>query len=297
MPIVRPANRQHTVSQVVLRRFALRGVLTIYDSEQRIFIRKGPRAAFHMPFDRHDAVGSEERWGEIEDQIPQMYSLLKAPSPEEDPRFQSVVRDVLALHWARSAAMKAAHERVTEQVMRRSIENFARYPELLDREMLKSTGLYATSAEALDWFNEEVHRRAVAQNSEEWWSERNALHFAAAKEMMGKWSVQIGYAPMGSELIISDAPVVTVKSRHNGLGPHQGVALGDASEICMPLGPDVMVALGAEPKSVHLTPDVVDRYNDLQVRARVRWLGCRPLGPGEAVLRGMLPVRNPPSPA
>lgn len=271
----------------------MRNVLTIYDSEQRGFFSKGPRAAFHMPFDRHDAIGSEERWGEIEDQGPKMYAALEARTAVGDPGSEAILRDVLALHWARSGAMKAAHEQVTEQVTRRSIENLARYPGLLERAMLKSTGLHATSAEALDWFNQEVHRRAVAQNSEEWWSGRNARHFAEARTMMEKWSVQVGYAPIGAELIISDAPVVTVKSGHHGLGPHQGVALGDASEICMPLGPGVMVALGSEPKTVDLTPDIVDRYNDLQIRARIRWLGCRPSGPAEAALRVVLPVRDP----
>lgn len=291
MPLIRPTNRQHTVSQVVLRQFTLRGVLTIYDSDRQIFLSKGPRAAFHMPFDEHDPVGSEERWGEVEVRVPSLYSALQAGTPADDPEVEATVRNLLALHWARSSAMKVAHQEVMERVLRRSIQNLARYPALLEREMLRLTGLHASSPQALQWFNEEVHHRAVRENSEMWWSARNAHNFVEARRMMSKWSVQVAHAPDGCEFIISDAPVITIKVGHEGFGPHQGVALGDAAEICMPLSPQVMVALGPEPKAISLAPEVVERYNDLQIRARTRWLGCRPSGPGEATLRARLPAR------
>ena len=297
MSLIRPAKRQHTVSQIVLRQFALRGILTIYDSEQGLFLSKGPRGAFHMPFDQHDPLGSEERWGEIETQMPKLYAALEARCTPGDPGLEAMVHDVLALHWARSGAMKTAHQEVTDQVTRRSMEKLARYPGILEREMLRLVGLHATSAEALDWFNQEIHARVVRENSEEWWSGRNARNFAEARKMMSKWSVQIGYAPVGCELIISDSPVVTVKCGHDGLGPHQGVALGDASEIFMPLSPSVMVALGPEPTTIELGPEVVDRYNELQIRARLRWLCCRPSGSAEATLRATMSVRDPRRPA
>ena len=296
MTLIRQPKRQHLVSQVVLRQFARRGVLTLYDGARQIFITKGPRAGFYMSFDQHDPVGAEELWKKTEDRIPKMYAALEARTASGDPGVEALVRDVLALHWARSGAMREAHERVMEQVMRRSIEDVARDPDLLAREMLRSKGLIATSSAALDWFNEDIHNRVVAQNRDKWLSDRNAHHLAEAQRIMRPWSVQIGYAPAGSDLIISDAPVVTVKSGHDGVGPHQGVALGDASEICMPLTPTVLVALGPEPRMLDLTPESVDRYNDLQIRARIRWLGCRPSGSSDKALRAMSPGRGRPQP-
>jgi hypothetical protein len=110
--------------------------------------------------------------------------------------------------------------------------------------------------------------------------------------MMRKWSVQFGHAPAGSDFIISDAPVITMKRGHGGVGPHQAVALGDANEICMPLSPTVIVGFGPAGRNLHLTADAVDRYNDLQMRARLRWLGCAPGGPSDHQLRSTLPVRS-----
>jgi Protein of unknown function (DUF4238) len=294
--LIRPPRRPHTVSQVVLREFTRAGELTMYDSDRQIFITKGPRAGFYMPFDQHDPIGSEELWGEIEKRIPKMYAALNARAATSDPQVEAIVRDVLALHWARSAAMKAVHDRVTEEVKRRSMEKRASEPALLAGAMLESKGLHATSPDALAWFNEDIHSRVVSEHREKWLSDRNAHHVAEAQRIMGRWSVQIGYAPAGSDLMISDAPVVTMKPGHDGLGPHQGVALEEAWEICMPIGPTVLVGLGAEPKTLNLTSEMVDRYNDLQIRARIRWLGCYPSGPSENALRATLPVRGRPLP-
>lgn len=132
----------------------------------------------------------------------------------------------------------------------------------------------------------------IEENREQWWSERNAHHFAEAQRMFRQWSVQVGYAEPGSDFIISDAPVVTLKRDAIGVGPHQSVALGDANEICMPVSPTVLVAAGPEPKILDLTAKAVERYNDLQHIARVRWLGCRPAGPSDKQLRASLPVRS-----
>jgi hypothetical protein len=70
-----------------------------------------------------------------------------------DPAVEDLVREVVALHWARSGAMKLAHADATERVKARSIEKLAADPEFLRWAMKKSTGLHATGAEALAWFN------------------------------------------------------------------------------------------------------------------------------------------------
>lgn len=290
MSISVPTKRQHTVSQVVLRQFAADSLLSLYDGDAQRFIKKGPRAAFHIQFDRYDPFGAEDLWGETEKYLPKMYRALASRTALGNPEVEDLIRKVVALHWARSSAMRAAHKVATEKVKQRSIEGLAQNPDFLRRAMYRLTGLHASGEQALQWFNEQIHERAVAESSEEWWSERNAIHFGEAQKKMAKWEVQIGYAPTASDFIISDAPVVTLKRGHDGVGPHQGVALGDAIEICMPLGSNVMVRLGPAPKELDLVVDAVNRYNDLQKRARIRWLGCRPGGPSDRDLRASLPV-------
>ncbi|MFJ1512793.1 DUF4238 domain-containing protein [Cellulosimicrobium funkei] len=297
MSLIVPASRQHTVSQIVLRQFTVGSVMTLHDAKQQIFLSKGPRAGFHIPFDQHDPMGSEELWGRTETRIPKMYAALGARREVNTPTVEAIVRDVLALHWARSAAMRLAHEHLTEQVSQRSMAELANAPELLRRAMLKSTGLHPFGPGALEWFNRDVHGRVVRENREAWWSERNAHHLAEARRIMDQWPLQFGYAPLGSDLIISDAPVVTRKPGHDGCGPHQGVALGEATEIVMPLSPTVLVGMGPEPKTLALTPESVQRFNEYQIRARVRWLGCRPSGTADRTLRATLPVRRGRPPA
>ena len=292
VPLARPATKQHTVSQVVLRQFTVRQEMSVYDARRQVFMRKGPRAGFNMSFDQHDPFGSEALWAATENQIPKMYASLHARSAVGDPDAEDLIRDVLALHWARSAAMKAAHERVLQEVAERSIARMSQESKLLQRGMQQATGLHASGPEGLEWFNRSVHSRLMEENREHWWSERNAHHFSEAKAIFRKWSVQVGYAEQGSDFIISDAPAVTLKPNSTGAGPHQHVALGDANEVFMPVSPTILIAVGPVRATLDLTRDTVERYNRLQLKAHVRWLGCRPDGPADRYLRKSLPIRS-----
>lgn len=266
--------------------------MSLYDARRQVFMRKGPRAAFSMSFDQHDPFGSEALWAPTENLIPRMYASLHARSVVGDPGAEDLIRDVLALHWARSAAIKVAHERVAQEVAERSIARVSRQSELLRRGMEQATGLHASGPEGLEWFNRAVHARLMDENREQWWSERNAHHFSEAKAMFRKWSVQVGYAQHGRDLVISDAPVVTLKRDSPGAGPHQLVALGDASEVFMPVSPTILIAAGPVSATLDLTCDTVDRYNELQLKAQVRWVGCRPGGSADRYLHKVLPIRS-----
>ncbi len=112
---------------------------------------------------------------------------------------------------------------------------------------------------------------------EQWWSDRLETNFEQARKLFALSAVQIGYAH-GVDFIIADVPVITRKEGHDGLGPHQGVAIGDAIEIVTPIAPDVILVFGAEARYLELARGDVERYNRFQVRAFDRWLAARPLG-------------------
>ena len=57
-----------------------------------------------------------------------------------------------------------------------------------------------------------------------------------------------------------------MREGHGGLGFFDGVGVGNADEIVMPLTPRHVAVLGQGSESRDATPAEVERYNTLQVR-------------------------------
>lgn len=286
--IIRVPKKQHTVSKIVLKQFARRQLLTVYDRERGMVRDIGPNGAFRSNFDQHDPLGSEERWGLIEKQLPSLYQAIHRRDALGSSEFEGLIRDVLAMHWARSPAMKATQAALTEKVRDDSVAAMSEWSELLARAAKQRTGL-SLGPDGLEWFNRRLHDELVATNREMWWSERNKIHFEFARERFEKFSIQVGYAAPGCDLLIGDAPVITRKDNSEGVGPHQGVAVGEATLVAMPFAPNVLVGLGPEPAVIDLPLHVVQRYNSWQIQGFSRWLACRPGGPSVANIRAQLP--------
>lgn len=289
--IIRVPRRQHTVSQVVLRKFARHGQLTVFDRDKSVVCCKGPRGAFFVEdFERLRPVDAEERWGSIESSMPRIYSLIRARTVLHNEAAVATLIDLMAVHWVRSPAIRLAHEQVAAAVIEDSFRKYESQAPVLSRAYTQRTGLIASSAGELEWTNAELHKIAP-EVREKWWSDRAEVNFEQAREIFRRSHLQIGYALAG-DFLIGDAPVITRKDDHDGLGPHQGVAIGDASEICMPIDPEVIIGLGPEPAMLDLDREAVERYNGLQIRTFQRWLGSRPEGPSDHLMRTAIPART-----
>lgn len=289
--IVRVPRRQHTVSQVVLRRFARNGQLTVFDRDKSIVCCKGAGGAFFVEdFERLRPVEAEERWGPIESAMPRIYSLIRARTVLKDELAVSTLIDLMAVHWVRSPAIRLAHERIADTVIENSFQKYEGKGPLLSQAYTQRTGLIASTAGELEWTNAELHNIAP-EVREKWWSDRAEINFEQAREIFRRCHLQIGCARAG-DFLIGDAPVITRKNNHDGLGPHQGVAIGDASEICMPIDPEVIIGLGPEPALIELDRGAVERYNGFQIRSFQRWLGSRPEGPSDHSMRTAIPART-----
>ena len=68
-----------------------------------------------------------------------------------------------------------------------------------------------------------------------------------------------------AEFLIGDAPVLLMRRGHGGLGFFDGVGIGNADEVVMPLTPHHLAVLGQGGDSRGATPGEVERYNTLEV--------------------------------
>ncbi len=133
--------------------------------------------------------------------------------------------------------------------------------------------------------HDELHRLG-AEAIEQQFAERNAAHYQRAREYFSTLAIQVGYAGSG-DFLIGDAPVLTPRRDAPGMGPHQGVGLMQAIEICMPLSPNIIICLARRPGIRNLSSEQVDYYNTQQLKAFIRYVGCRPGGPSDSQLRAV----------
>jgi hypothetical protein len=162
---------------------------------------------------------------------------------------------------------------------------------MLRRAFIQRTGLHPAGQASLDWYNARIHAEVVAANSEEWWSGRNDIHYESARQQFAKWHIQVVYAK-SADFIIGDSPVITTKTGDPGVSVDQGVALGDATMICMPVSPKILIGIGPAPAQGEFDDAEVLECNAFQLRGFVRWLAAKPGGVSDEHMRTHIPART-----
>jgi Protein of unknown function (DUF4238) len=296
--VVQIPRRQHTVSKVVLKRFAAQSsnaanrLITVLDRDRGTVDRVAPgHPVFKIDmFDAHDPRGAEARWQPIESKLNDAYRAVEDRTILGKPELLELLSDLMALHWVRSPALRLASDRVTREVVSASMEAMAHYPEMLGILHRRRTGLEPAGPEALRVENARLHALRPGVR-EQMFSESLARHFETARQRFRQSHIQIGYVPAGGhDLVIGDAPVILVDTLERGYGPHHGVAIGDANDVFMPISPTAMLALGPEPGAVDLPDEFVLQYNAYQIQSFVHWLAAKPGGPSDRLMRRALPA-------
>jgi hypothetical protein len=283
---LRPVSNQHTVTKRILKEYAdSHGKLAVFDRTAGTRQLRSPGAGiFTTQFDLFDSRGAEERWNIFENRFPAALSRVRLRTALTDDRTVATLKDLIALHWARSTSIRVTQERIYAKVIEEHKRRLVKTrPDLLERALRNDVGLTAASHAELNWLSDKLHDRVATENTAMWNSQRDAVNFAAARSYIDKFAVQVGYAE-GRDFLISDCPVLTTTQGVKGTGPHQGIGIKSANRIAMPIAPDLLLALGPEPAIHEMTNEVVDRYNQWQWEACVSWIAARPGGAADTTL-------------
>lgn len=274
--------KQHVVSQVVLGQFASDGVVEVEEARRPGRWRpKAPAAVGYVnDFVRYDSAGAEALWQTVETRLRDALDELAAGGvPERGSAAEEALRDCVALHWARSSAVRTVSERAWLKVRQQSMDTMAARPDILAALHEKATGRPA-GPEDLQAVNERLHQGPAEVLSGEHFSARVRYFFDHARTVFENRSLQVGRCePAAEDLLISDSPVVTPSRSLPGLNPEQGVALGDASAAGMPLGPRLFVCLHDRPEAAAIRPEQARELNAWQRSVSPRRMFRRPPAP------------------
>ncbi|MFI6161682.1 DUF4238 domain-containing protein [Micromonospora haikouensis] len=271
---------QHVVARVVLKRWTnekrVLSAVNVTDREAKV-ITRGPAGLGKIRnFVPQASRSAEQVWGSTEQRVPRLFRMCDGDAIMDDPTATEALRDVVALHYVRSRGFHRVHEQSYRQ-QRQRIKQLVRTRPDYEASFLRRLGRQPSTEEDHEFYFEMVLAR-------EWeWDSyfSSGLLFRASVERMfrqcQKWMsgrpVQLVH-PASGEFLIGDAPVVSLDALGR-LGPECGVALGDATQIFMPLTPRSLVAFG--PSRVGKVPRaMVDELNAYQVRAAHEFVFLRP---------------------
>lgn len=190
-----PTKDQHTVTEHLLTRFTdlSSGKLKAYYLPRRREYDNSPsRVGRVYRYIQHDPQTHEDYWNtEVENHLPTAFATVDDGTVLDHPDLVKVLKGCIALHWARSAAYKKAHEKllasVTEQQKHQWLENFK--PEL-ERAYYLRYGLYPAGTEALKHINDLLHETPEIVTVGEFFAKRVRHFFEVARKHFADSSLE-----------------------------------------------------------------------------------------------------------
>ncbi|WP_345043589.1 DUF4238 domain-containing protein [Arthrobacter methylotrophus] len=228
--------RQHVVSQALLNRFCdpnddLIGVYDVRYGHQKPSTSKA--IGFQKYFVKHEPDEAEKLWRAVEDRIAPAFREIDESPATYSPETSAAVKDLVALHYARSMATRQIHDIALANAERHVRSDT---PMLSRLANLKHSGLHLEHAPGIHAeIAEEIITDLRAQLSTGV-DFRDALFrfFEITKARLSGYSLMIRPAIGGAEFLLGDCPAVSVA---RGMNPEVRAPLLDAAMITMPLGP------------------------------------------------------------
>jgi hypothetical protein len=217
---------------------------------------------------------SEARWQKVERALPSAIESLEQKRLGKRRDHVEVLKDGIALHWARSHPLKVIHDGLMPKVFDQS------------RARMVADGVPSS-----------VRQRIITRMTEEFakgefFHDQVHANFERARTELAPMQLDVVEAIEG-EFLIGDCPALPISSTLPGAGPHRGVAWGQADTVILPIGPRFVVgATSHEPKHFRARRGEVEALNLKQLLAAVNEVYFRPGSGLGAFVKAHLPERQ-----
>jgi hypothetical protein len=293
---------QHVISRVLLKRFS-----ASVNGRQKVCSYKiltgtsrptSLDTAGMIPNFLAVASGSAEKiWKSVEDRLGD--AIDAATSPQElTMRHQAVIKDAIALHYARSDAVRQLGGDIYGQ-LRAHFKRWltGRFRPALQDLFYSQMGFYAGDFQTLDSELLDPLFRDVDELmlSGKWRRVRIQQLFDDTRALIQPASIAV-LRSTGQDFIIGDVPVVTrtnspEQAAHGVLG---GLPIGAAKQVFFPIRPDRAVCLSDSNHWISLSNGEVQEFNALQSKLAIDRIFYRPGLSIESDLRRIRPPTQGP---
>jgi hypothetical protein len=281
-----PFDVQHTVTACLLRRFTNQpgtGRLKRFDlvAGKEVRCEVPPvKAGVVRGFDSWLPEKTERLWCLTETHLPKVFGALDDGTLLDQPDLVEIARSAIAVHYARSKIVFAIHVNSARRAVNNKVQELHRQPEVLDVLFYQKTGLYSPPGAlgTREWLVDSVVQPFVDYiNGGEAFHESLQRIYREVLNRVGRAGLHVATPVDGTgEFMIGDCPAVTVSNDQERVGPHNGVAIGDADTVLLPMGPKHVIALGIANDWFQVSQETVDRLNSAQMAGSIEEVYYRP---------------------
>lgn len=275
---------QHLLSEVILKQYTepwgrkgefLLASLNVQHAERKIG-RGGPDKFGKFPnYVSFASSSAEDLWHATETRLHEPLEALKRDGRLTDPGHEAAIRDAIALHVVRSIPATASHLTSWLRFREFAKQYWRQRPVGLQQQHVAEYGYWTADPARLEHVLEMyLQERDVLVTSGALFRVSLEDHFKRARTGFQAFDFKI-LSSGDQEFLIGDVPVLLMRNGHGGLGFFDGVGVGNADEIVMPLTPHHAAVLGQGSESREAAPREVERYNTLQVRIAYRYVYFR----------------------
>ena len=244
---------------------------------ERKIVRGGPARFGKIPnYLRFASSSAEDLWGETETRLHKPLEAIKRDDRIADPSHEAVIRDAIALHFIRSIPTAALHQTTWRESKEAAWQRWRDNPEMLQWIHTNVFGWWTDDPTRLELALDEFYRPVEELvSSDAIFRVSLEDRFQRVRSGFQTFDLKILASP-NQELLIGDVPVLAMREGHGGLGIFDGVGLGNADEIVLPLTPHHVAVLGQGNESREATADEVERYNTCEVKLAYRYVYFKP---------------------
>jgi Protein of unknown function (DUF4238) len=223
------------------------------------------------------ASGSLERiWWKVENEAATTCSAARHSSGLE-PEHLNRLRDLVAIHEARSIQYYVVFEDNGQNVRQQRQQYWDRYPAVLDAIATQHLGLHGGTEESRRLAFEDLHQPFDDQ------VEVGALFRVMMQVNFQRtrlWFRRLGLEilrPSSGEFIVGDIPALAVRRGMHAAGVNAGMAYAFAESIVLPIAPDCLVRVVDGPsRYLEVDEEEVRELNAWQVRGAFSHVYSRP---------------------
>jgi|CXWL01.1.fsa_nt_gi hypothetical protein len=270
---------QHMVSRVLLRRFAGRrrsevGVLDLRSATASP--GKIAEVGVLTDFVVKGADTTEEKWRKVEQALPYAFTLIEQRRILDNQKFVTVIKDCIALHFARSFALTEMYKRERHAKRQQVADDVL--SEVPATHVIRAlTGIEVPPSGA-NYIARDLIARKFDTNIEDHALPAQILlqNYERGRQHAANADLEFWYAPE-CELILGDVPAAAYERATNKVGALNGVKWGEnADALFMPLGPHHAVALSKQADYLDADARTVECMNVIQIQGAYREIYFRP---------------------